>query len=79
MKVFTSLFSKSDRPSKGAQPLVARRNGRNPYSLFNLRSKYVLLCSSLLKKNGNDFLTFHPNGQLIPNILPYKHQLITLR
>jgi len=52
MKVFPSLFSKSDRPSKGAQPLVARRNGRN-----FIHAVFGSFCGNFAKKNGVGFLT----------------------
>ncbi|MBQ2255835.1 MAG: hypothetical protein II330_03135, partial [Clostridia bacterium] len=43
-KVFASLFSKSDRPSKGAQPLVAPAGAKYFQRCFISRSE---ICSSL--------------------------------
>jgi len=49
MKVFASLFSKSDQVEGSA--LVASAEAKLFYAVFGS------FCSSLLKKNGNDFLT----------------------
>ena len=49
MKVFASLFAKSDRPTKGAQPLVAPA-GAKP----RIRRFFVLFFASLHKKERRE-------------------------
>ena len=65
-KVLIKLLQKFARV-EGAKPSSPPQRRNTLYAVLiceanNLRSKYFFFCSSLLKKNGNDFLTKNPNG-----------------
>ncbi|MBO7295725.1 MAG: hypothetical protein J6V39_00555 [Clostridia bacterium] len=56
MKVFASLFSKSDRPSKGAQPLVASAEAKQFPTAFLVL--FVPLCSKRTERNSSVFPSY---------------------